>query len=273
MGHLQRALRKGVIAERVKQLRKAVDAVHAGLTERNAVEPDNEAVGAIRVGAASRRLEEPEERIESVAEDSGFSREEQMRCAFIRIMGIPPREWRKRFATIDRLASCCRRTILAAWPTCLNPLPAVAPSAVAVPGPFSVESCASASVSPILLEGVKRRCGFIRYAQRTSGPRRSLKRLRGLRMGCLIGRRLSVRHAGAWHINGSSVSTGLNDLRPGRPSVAVAMNLSLRGVGVFALCFMRRGGLLLGDTCISGVARLTLRRARSWNRFCSSART
>jgi len=171
------------------------------------------------------------------------------------------------------LASCCRRIILAPWPTCLNPLPAVAPSAVAVPGPFSVESCASASVSPILLEGVKRRCGFIRYAQRTSGPRRSLKRLRELPMGCLIGRGSSVRHARAWHINGSSALTGLNDPRLGRPSVAVAMNLSSRGVGVFALFFTRRGGLLLGDTCISGVARLTLRRGRSWNRFCSSART
>jgi transcriptional regulator GlxA family with amidase domain len=49
-------------------------------------------VEAIRVDAASRRLEETEERIESVAEDSGFSREEQMRCAFIRILGIAPRE-------------------------------------------------------------------------------------------------------------------------------------------------------------------------------------
>jgi transcriptional regulator GlxA family with amidase domain len=37
--------------------------------------------------------------IESVAEDSGFSNEEQMRCSFIRILGIPPREYRKRFAT------------------------------------------------------------------------------------------------------------------------------------------------------------------------------
>jgi hypothetical protein len=171
------------------------------------------------------------------------------------------------------IASCCRETILALWPTCLNLLRPVAPSAVAVPGPSSVESCASASVCPIRLEGVRRRYGFIRYVQRTSGPRRSLKRLRGLRMGCLIGRGSSVRHAGAWHINGSSGLTGLNDLRPGRPSVAVAMNLSLRGVGVFALCFMRRGGLLPGDTCISGVARLTSRRAGFWNRFYSSART
>jgi AraC-like DNA-binding protein len=39
--------------------------------------------------AARRRLEESEDRIESVAEDSGFSNEEQMRCSFIRILGIP----------------------------------------------------------------------------------------------------------------------------------------------------------------------------------------
>jgi transcriptional regulator GlxA family with amidase domain len=57
------------------------------------------AMEAIRVEAAKRRLEETEDRIESVAEDSGFSNEEQMRCSFIRVLGIPPREYRKRFAT------------------------------------------------------------------------------------------------------------------------------------------------------------------------------
>jgi transcriptional regulator GlxA family with amidase domain len=56
-------------------------------------------VEAIRAEAARRRLEETKVRIESVAEDSGFSNEKQMRCTFIRISGIPPREYRKRFAT------------------------------------------------------------------------------------------------------------------------------------------------------------------------------
>jgi transcriptional regulator GlxA family with amidase domain len=42
---------------------------------------------------------EADRRIESVAKDSGFSSEEQMRCSFIRILGIPPREYRNRFAT------------------------------------------------------------------------------------------------------------------------------------------------------------------------------
>jgi transcriptional regulator GlxA family with amidase domain len=55
---------------------------------------------AIRVDAAQRRLAETNDRIEFIAEACGFSNEEQMRCAFIRIMKIPPREYRKRFASI-----------------------------------------------------------------------------------------------------------------------------------------------------------------------------
>jgi transcriptional regulator GlxA family with amidase domain len=57
------------------------------------------AVEAIRVDAARRKLEETEDRIESIAEDCGFSSEEQMRCAFIRVLKIPPRDYRKRFAS------------------------------------------------------------------------------------------------------------------------------------------------------------------------------
>jgi transcriptional regulator GlxA family with amidase domain len=57
------------------------------------------AVEAIRVEAARRRLEETEDRIGSVAEGAAFNDEEQMRCSFIRVLGIPPREYRKRFAT------------------------------------------------------------------------------------------------------------------------------------------------------------------------------
>jgi transcriptional regulator GlxA family with amidase domain len=57
------------------------------------------AVDAIRVEAARGRLEETEQRVESIAKDCGFSSEEHMRCSFIRILGIPPREYRKRFAT------------------------------------------------------------------------------------------------------------------------------------------------------------------------------
>jgi Helix-turn-helix domain len=55
-------------------------------------------VEAIRVDAARRRLEETDDRIESIAEGCGFSSEEQMRCAFLRILRIPPRDYRKRFS-------------------------------------------------------------------------------------------------------------------------------------------------------------------------------
>src|SRR5215813_10572305 len=53
----------------------------------------------LRVDAARRRLEETDDRIESIAEACGFGGEEQMRTAFVRILRIPPREYRKRFAS------------------------------------------------------------------------------------------------------------------------------------------------------------------------------
>ena len=93
--HLKEDLRVDALAERVHMSPRNFARVYAkkrGCTPAKAVE-------AIRVDAARRRLEETEDRIESVAEDSGFSTEEQMRCAFIRILGIPPRDYRKRFAT------------------------------------------------------------------------------------------------------------------------------------------------------------------------------
>lgn len=57
------------------------------------------AVAAIRIDVARRRLEETTDRVETIAEHTGFSGEEQMRSAFIRSLGIPPREYRKRFAS------------------------------------------------------------------------------------------------------------------------------------------------------------------------------
>jgi len=93
--HLKEDLRVEALAERVHMSPRNFARVYAkkrGCTPAKAVE-------AIRVDAARRRLEETEERIESVAAESGFSSEEQMRCAFIRILGIPPRDYRKRFAT------------------------------------------------------------------------------------------------------------------------------------------------------------------------------
>jgi transcriptional regulator GlxA family with amidase domain len=93
--HLKENLRVDALAERVHMSPRNFARAYAekrGRTPAKAVE-------AIRVEAARRHLEETEHRIESIAEDSGFSSEEQMRCAFIRILGIPPREYRNRFAT------------------------------------------------------------------------------------------------------------------------------------------------------------------------------
>jgi transcriptional regulator GlxA family with amidase domain len=63
------------------------------------------AVEAIRLDAARRRLEETDERIEAIAEQCGYSGEEQMRVAFLRVLKIPPREYRKRLATSTRPAA------------------------------------------------------------------------------------------------------------------------------------------------------------------------
>jgi len=57
------------------------------------------AVEAIRLDAARRRLEETDDRIETIAEECGYSGEEQLRATFVRVLKIPPREYRKRFAT------------------------------------------------------------------------------------------------------------------------------------------------------------------------------
>jgi transcriptional regulator GlxA family with amidase domain len=55
------------------------------------------AVEAIRVEAARRLLEDSDERLGAIAERCGFRNEEQMRGAFVRTIGVAPREYRKRF--------------------------------------------------------------------------------------------------------------------------------------------------------------------------------
>ena len=60
------------------------------------------AVDAIRLDAARRRLEQTEDRIDVIAAACGYSGEEQMRAAFVRSLQIPPRDYRKRFATSKR---------------------------------------------------------------------------------------------------------------------------------------------------------------------------
>src|SRR5262249_39408569 len=57
------------------------------------------AVEAIRLDDARRRLEETNDRIETIAGACGYGGEEQMRAAFVRVLKIPPRDYRKHFAT------------------------------------------------------------------------------------------------------------------------------------------------------------------------------
>jgi transcriptional regulator GlxA family with amidase domain len=98
--HLNSDLRIDVLAERVHMSPRNFARAYAakrGQTPAKAVE-------AIRIDAARRGLEQTDERIESIAKVCGFSSEEQMRCAFLRNMKIPPREYRRRFASVTTRA-------------------------------------------------------------------------------------------------------------------------------------------------------------------------
>jgi transcriptional regulator GlxA family with amidase domain len=93
--HLNNDLRVGALAEQAHMSPRNFARVYAekrGRTPAKAVE-------AIRVDAARRQLEQTDDRIETVAEGCGFSNEEQMRCAFLRILRIPPREYRRHFSS------------------------------------------------------------------------------------------------------------------------------------------------------------------------------
>jgi transcriptional regulator GlxA family with amidase domain len=97
--HLQGDLRIETLAGRVHMSPRNFARVYAekrGRTPAKAVE-------AIRLDAARRRLEETDERIEIIAENCGFNSEEKMRAAFIRNLGIPPRDYRKRFGSGARI--------------------------------------------------------------------------------------------------------------------------------------------------------------------------
>jgi transcriptional regulator GlxA family with amidase domain len=98
--HLQADLRIDALARRVHMSPRNFARVYA---ERRGRTPAK-AVQAIRVDAARHRLEETTDRIELIAEICGFGGEEQMRCAFLRCLGIAPREYRMRFSTTARLS-------------------------------------------------------------------------------------------------------------------------------------------------------------------------
>src|SRR4029453_18471835 len=94
------------IAEHVAEdLRVERLAERAGMSPRNFARRYAEvrkrtparAVESIRVDAARRALEETSDRIDAIARRCGFSNEEQLRGAFARHVGIPPRAYRDRF--------------------------------------------------------------------------------------------------------------------------------------------------------------------------------
>ena len=93
--HLRTDLGVGALAQRVHMSPRNFARVYAQTRGRTPAK----AVEAIRIDVARRRLEETTDRIETIAEHTGFTGEEQMRTAFIRSLGIPPREYRKRFAS------------------------------------------------------------------------------------------------------------------------------------------------------------------------------
>jgi transcriptional regulator GlxA family with amidase domain len=92
--HLMSDLKVEALAERVHMSPRNFARAYAAKRGRT----PGKAVEAIRVDAARRRLEETGDRIESIAKACGFSGEEQMRCAFLRNIKVPPREYRRRFA-------------------------------------------------------------------------------------------------------------------------------------------------------------------------------
>ena len=93
--HLKTDLRIEALAERVHMSPRNFARLYAKTRGRTPAK----SVEAIRLDAARRRLEETADRIATIAVDCGFTDEEQMRCAFIRALGVPPREYRARFAS------------------------------------------------------------------------------------------------------------------------------------------------------------------------------
>lgn len=93
--NLRNDLRVDALARRVNMSPRNFARVYAETRGRTTAK----AIEAIRVEAARRRLEESSDRIETIAVHTGFTGEEQMRGAFIGSLGIPPREYRKRFAS------------------------------------------------------------------------------------------------------------------------------------------------------------------------------
>jgi transcriptional regulator GlxA family with amidase domain len=93
--HLREDLRVEALAERVHMSPRNFARTYADKRGRTPAK----AVEAIRVDAARQLLEQTADRIEFIAAACGFGTDEQMRCAFLRVVRVPPREYRKRFSS------------------------------------------------------------------------------------------------------------------------------------------------------------------------------
>jgi transcriptional regulator GlxA family with amidase domain len=93
--HLRTDLRVEALAEMVHMSPRNFARIYTAQRGRTPAK----AVEAIRVDVARRLLEQTAERIDTIAEACGFNNEEQMRSAFVRSLGIPPRDYRKRFGS------------------------------------------------------------------------------------------------------------------------------------------------------------------------------
>ena len=93
--NLKSDLRVEALAERVHMSPRNFARLYAKTRGRTPAK----AVEAIRIDAARRQLEDTADRVTAIAEACGFGDEEQMRTAFIRVLGVTPREYRKHFAS------------------------------------------------------------------------------------------------------------------------------------------------------------------------------
>lgn len=62
-------------------------------------------VERLRVEAARRRLEESHDKLEKIASDCGFGSAQGLRRSFLRVLRVPPKDYRYRFAHLTRTSS------------------------------------------------------------------------------------------------------------------------------------------------------------------------
>lgn len=94
--NLHRDLNNQLLADRICMSARTFARLY---TEKTGVTPAK-AVESMRVEAASRMLTQTRQRINTIAKKCGFTTDERMRRAFLRQIGIMPRDYRVRFSEI-----------------------------------------------------------------------------------------------------------------------------------------------------------------------------